>query len=161
MIRLVKEISEKQKEWRNDPQIMKWTRGSQLLSEEDVNQWRRKIESDSSIEMFGIEINDSEGKIIVSIGTCGLTSISTLHRTAEFSLFIDPYWQNCGYGRNALIQLLTYGFLNLGLEVIWGETFESNPAWHLFETIGFQKEGMLRSRYYKFGKRVNSIVFSM
>ena len=96
------------------------------------------------------------------IGTAGLTSISRQHRTAEFSLLIGPEYQGSGLAKAALIRLLEYGFMRLDLEVIYGEAINNNvKALACYEDVGFTKEGTLRSRYYKIGKRYDSTMFSM
>lgn len=155
-VALSKRLSPKQLEWRNNPSVHAWTRQNGLLSIVDQVKWLEKIENDPTIEMFGII--DPNG---LNVGTCGLTSISTIHGTAEFSLFIGPEHQRKGYAKSALIELLLYGFKNLRLHCIWGETFEGNPALKLFEDLGFQREGTLRERYYKNGSYVDSFMVSV
>jgi RimJ/RimL family protein N-acetyltransferase len=123
------------------------------------SKWRRgrkKLKSDRSIQMFGI-LNDKE----MNIGTCGLTSIDLVHRSAEFSLLIAPDYHKNGYGRAALKQLLHYGFTHLGLHSIWGETFQGNPAFKLFLSLGMHDDGMLRERYFKNGRYLDAVAVSI
>lgn len=159
MINFSREISSRQIYWRNDPEIYAWTRQNGLISEADQTKWLSKIENDPSIRMFGI-IDPFDAKD-VEIGTCGLTSISSTHGTAEFSLLIDPSKQGKGFGKAALQKLLRYGFMNLRLNCIWGETFESNPARKMFKSIGMKYEGTHRSRYFKNGIYINSASYSI
>lgn len=154
-VTLTREISEKQYEWRNNPSIHAWTRQNGLLAPTDMEKWKKRIAEDSSILMFGIEAFGE------NVGTCGLTSISQLHGTAEFSLLIGPEHQRKGYGEAALIELLKYAFNNLRLHCIWGETFEGNPAYELFLKLGMKPEGVCRERYFKSGKYVNTIIVSI
>lgn len=161
MIRLVKEISPDQREWRNDSRIMAWTRGSECLSKKDQDEWLEKIERDKTISMFGIEVME-EGGVPLNIGTCGLTSISMIHRTAEWSLLISPQYQGKGYGKAAFKLLLEYGFYNLGLNRIWGEIFDGNDAsFKLAARYGFREEGKLRQSYFKNGAWVNSTLVGL
>jgi len=138
---------------------MSWCRQNELISEEDQEKWEKHTKRDPSIKMFGVEVRLR--KIWTHIGTIGLTSISRVHRTAEFSLFIGPEWQGKGYGRKALLELLRYGFCHMNLHTIWGETFTKNPAMRMFDVLGFTTEGIHRSRYEKNGERIDTYSVSM
>lgn len=164
MITLCSKISTKQFGWRNNPKINMWTRQNGVISKADMKNWRTKIENDPTIKMFGIANKTTEGVLYDRheiVGTAGLTSISHVHGSAEFSLLIGPEHQGKGFGKAALIELLRYGFQHLRLNLIWGETIECNPAREMFKKIGFVEEGLLRNRYFKFGKYKNSIMLSI
>src|SRR5580765_2610049 len=167
MLRLVKEISSKQREWRNHPAIMNCTRGSELLSEEDQNKWLTEIETDPSIQMFGLSLTEDSKvpglkKKPILVGTCGLTSINWIHRSAEWSLLIGPEFQGKRLAKPSLKLLLDYGFLNLGLNRIWGEIFVTNPkSLHLAQSLGFVEEGRLKESYYKNGIFIDSILVGL
>jgi len=106
--------------------------------------------------MFGVyDTND------VAVGVCGLTSISPLNQTGEFSLYIDPFHRRKGYAKAALLALLDIGYMQMNLNRIWGETFSFNPASRLFESIGMKNEGTLRASYFKEGQFVDSIIYAM
>ncbi len=155
LVQLTRTISKKQLSWRNDPRIHAFTRQNGILSDAEHAGWLERIHKDPSILMFGIKDNNDE------IGTCGLTSISLIHGTAEFSLLIDPDKHQKGYGKDALKQLLRYGFDHLRLNLIFGETFVGNHAIKMFLNLGMKKEGQLRSRYFKNGKHIDSIMVSI
>jgi len=144
--------------WRNHPAINSFTRQNGVIGQVDMERWRHRIAKDPSIEMFGILATDKKNE---NIGTCGLTSISYIHGTAEFSLLINPELQGRGYGTDSLKALLQYGFENMRLNCIWGETFETNPALKMFKKIGMTEEGRLRQRYFKAGKYLDSIIVSI
>jgi len=164
-IRLIRQISNDQQDWRNNPEIMKYCRQNEILGVMNQSAWTRKIEDDPSIEMFGISIPSQRTKeepYNHIVGTCGLTSISYIHRTAEYSILIGPEFQRKGYATKAMIALLDYGFKNLDLECIWGEVFTNNPVGlKLAKELGFKEEGTLRSRYNKEGKRIDTVMVSM
>jgi diamine N-acetyltransferase len=136
--------------WRNDPKIWTWCRQNHEISSKDQRDWAERIHEDPAIEMFGLKVDNND------VGQCGLTSINYHHGTAEFSLLIAPEFQGKGYGSDALIALLDYGFNRLRLETIWGEVLEGNPAMHIFKNIGFTINGTLRSRYFKGRKRLDA-----
>ena len=105
--------------------------------------------------MYAVTVNG------LLVGAAGLTSLDFANRRAEFSLYVAPELQGKGVGRRALHCLLMHGFENLGLNVIWGETFDGNPAARMFESMGFVKEGTRRSFYWKDGKWTDAHLYAM
>jgi RimJ/RimL family protein N-acetyltransferase len=169
-ITLVPHLHPRQLEWRNDLRIRQWTRQSELLTIHEHERWLKSLDGNDQVKMFGVSVNWKNevpiaGKFFRKepeiVGCAGFSSIRHLHRTAEFSLFIAPEHQRQGYGKEALKELLRYGFRTMDLRVIYGETFDGNPAWMMFKEVGFKEEGLLRARYYKFGKIVDCHAFSM
>ena len=144
------------REWRNVEEIRSWCRQNDLISDLNQAEWYEKVRKDPSIKMYAVLDPSSE-----IVGVCGLTSIDLYNRRAEFSLYIAPTRQQEGFGRRALKCLVLHGFRNLGLNCIWGETFEGNPAAKMFEEIGFKKEGTRRQFYFKGGKFIDCHLYSI
>lgn len=157
MITLSPFISQsRQLRWRNSPEVNAWTRQNGFINHDDMERWLQRIATDPTIKMFGIE-SEADG----IVGTAGLTSIDLIHGKAEFSLLIGPEYHRKGYGKAALIELLKYAFKNYQLNVVFGESFEGNPAIPLFQKLGFQLEGKLRKRYFKNGTLIDSYMLSI
>ena len=95
------------------------------------------------------------------VGMCGLTDIDLINRRAEFSLYIVPECWKKGYGKAALQTLFSHGFRNLNLNVIWGETFDENPAIELFKNLGMYYEGTRNEFYYRDGSYIDAHLISM
>lgn len=95
------------------------------------------------------------------VGVCGLTDIDLVSRRAEFSLYIAPELHGQKLGRHALNLLLATGFDDLGINVIWGESFDGNPAKHLFRKLGMTSEGIRRQFYFKEGRFIDAELFSI
>jgi ribosomal-protein-alanine N-acetyltransferase len=110
--------------------------------------------------MYGIWPFDNHLEL-ACLGVCGLTSMDLINRRAEFSLYIGPEFQGQGFGKNALKTLLAHGFRNYGLNRIWGESFEGNPAIAMFESLGFEPEGIRKEFYFKGGKFIDAYLFSI
>ena len=148
------------RDYRNDYNIRKWCRQVGLLSDHDQMNWYHKINNDKSINMFSIirTENEDEGRLV---GVCGLTSIDYINRNAEFSCYVGTEFRLSGYCSKALNILFRYGFMELNLHSIWGETFEHNPAMHLFNKMGMTKDGIRRQFYYKEGKYIDAILISI
>lgn len=127
--------------------------------------WFEKQAKDTSIRMYKIAISFEEKKEKTTktamVGVCGLTSLDMMNRRAEFSLYIGPEFQGKGFGKKALSCLLTQGFKNLGLQVIWGEVFKGNPALRMFDDIGFKREGIRRDFYFRDGTYIDAHLVSM
>lgn len=140
---------------RNSGEVYKWCRQTFPLHWKDHRDWFEWQRKDPSTEMFVIKVEDQ------FLGVCGLTSIDYIARRAEFSCYIDPNERGLGFGERALRLLFQAGFSELNLNLIWGETFEHNPAKKLFEKIGMTKEGVRRDFYFKHGEYVNAILFSI
>lgn len=143
------------REWRNNPAINQWCRQYSPISDRQQEVWFKRQSDDSSINMFSIYDE------YTFIGVCGLTSIDMVNRRAEFSLYVAPSYQGGGFGKAALKDLVAYGFCALGLNQIYGEVFDGNPAMGMFESVGFTKDGTRRQFYYRNGKFIDSILISL
>lgn len=155
---LTPNIPPQARQWRNNQMIWRYCRQNTLISTAGQKRWLERIEGDPTIKMFGISVHGTNEQI----GVCGLTSISLVNGSAEFSLYIAPKFQGNGYSKDALMALLNHGFNEWRLERIWGEVFEYNvKALAAFKKIGFKQEGILRHTYFKEGKYIDSIIVSM
>lgn len=142
---------------RNDPEIMQWCRQYAPLHWENHKDWYKWQANDQNTEMAIIKRIDG-----INVGVCGLTSIDYIARRAEFSCYIYPCEQGKGYATSALKALFDFGFEDLNLNLIWGETFEGNPAYKLFtEKLGMKHEGTRRQFYFKNGKYVDAHLISI
>jgi RimJ/RimL family protein N-acetyltransferase len=145
--------------WRNDYRIWQWCRQNDLISDAEQVRWFNRQSEDPTIKMYKLQMATPERT--GPVGVAGLTSIDMLNRRAEFSLFIAPDFQGKGLGRVFLGMLFDHGFGNLGLNVIWGETFDQNPAARMFENLGMTKEGTRREFYFRDGRMVDAHLYSI
>jgi RimJ/RimL family protein N-acetyltransferase len=141
-------------EWRNDYAIWKWCRQNDLITEENHLRWFQSLKDRTDVKMYAVMHYEV-------VGICGLTDIDRVNQRAEFSLYIGPDFQGKGLGTRALKCLLHHGFMNQNLNVIWGETFEGNPAYDMFLKIGMRHEGTRRQFYFKEGKHIDAHLVSM
>lgn len=144
-------------DFRNNPEVWKWCRQNGPLSEEEHIKYWEKAVKDPSCKFFSV-CEDTFG---MPIGCAGFTSIDHVNSRAEFSLYIDPSCQGEGRGREALNQLFAWGFEYLNLNLIWGESFDGNPAMALFEKMGMTRDGIRRDFYFRGGKYVDAHLISM
>jgi len=139
---------------RNDPRIMRWTRQSEPLTWAQHCAWFFRL--DSKVDDMYVINHDKK-----FVGVCGITNIDERHHHGEFSLYIIPEMQGQRLGKQALIKLLDHGFTTRNLHVIWGETFEGNPARKLFESLGMLSEGKRREFYLKNNTWTDAYIYSL
>ena len=142
--------------WRNDHEVYRWCRQNDRLHMQNHVEWFHAQAKDKSMSMYVVLTDDFD-----AVGVCGLTSIDYINSRAEFSLYIDPDRQGDGLGESALRALVRKGFVDYGLNCIWGEAFEDNPAVRMFNRVGFKEEGMRREFYFRDGKYIDAISFSL
>jgi RimJ/RimL family protein N-acetyltransferase len=146
---------EKYRAWRNDECIRKWCRQRSLIDEAQQQNWYKSQSANPTINMF--EIGEKSNPY--GVGVCGLTSIDLANSHAEFSIYIGPDYQGKGFGKMALKTLLSYGFIDLGLNMIWGETIGDNPAAKTFKNVGMENTGHRPDFYLQDGVRVDSHIY--
>jgi RimJ/RimL family protein N-acetyltransferase len=95
------------------------------------------------------------------VGVCGLTDIDPFNRRAEFSLYVNVDKQGSDYGYKALKTLVEYGFKDLTLGMIYGETVGANPAESIFKRVGFTQTGYRPQFYFKDGKSHDSYIYCL
>ena len=144
--------------WRNDPDIYRWCRQTSVINDAQQVEWYDRVSGDPAIKMFEIILI---GSVLDPVGVCGLTSIDHVNQRAEFSLYIGPEYAGSGYGESALKTLLSHGFNDLNLNLIWGESFDGNPAIKMFAKVGFVQEGTRRKFYFKQGNFIDAHLFSI
>jgi RimJ/RimL family protein N-acetyltransferase len=142
--------------WRNDYRVWKWCRQNDVLIFQNHVDWFDKITKDNSIRMYAIHSDSG-----YPVGICGLTEIDRTNQRAEFSIYIGPSYQKNGFATAALKTLLSHGFLNQNLNVIWGETFVGNHAYDMFLKVGMKHDGTRREFYYKEGQFIDCNLVSM
>lgn len=97
------------------------------------------------------------------IGNARLSLIDPIHRVATYGRLIGhPDFRGKGYGSDALIQLLRFGFHHLGLNRIWSSAVTDNRAsLGSNDKVGMTREGLLREYIYANGKFHDTIVLAM
>ncbi|WP_186576996.1 GNAT family N-acetyltransferase [Aquibacillus kalidii] len=107
---------------------------------------------------WGIERIGTKG----IIGTIGFNAWSQKHRRAEIGYEIHPEHWRKGYTLEALLEIIQYGFDELGLTRIGAVVFLDNQASNtLLTKVGFQKEGILRDYMHQNGNVHDTYVYSL
>jgi RimJ/RimL family protein N-acetyltransferase len=97
------------------------------------------------------------------IGNARLASIDYINRTATYGRLLGhPDYKGRGYGTEALILLLRYGFHDLGLNRIWSTMWvENEPSDRSNTKVGMVREGIMREAVYKNGRFWDTVILAM
>ena len=132
--------AEKYTEWLNDLEV---TINLQQYSKNlDVNTEKQKLAEMAKGHNYSIVEKETE-KLI---GNCSFLQIDNFNQTGEVGIFIGDknYWSK-GYGTEALILLLDYGFKALNLHNVELSVYSFNiRAIKSYEKIGFKFIGKRR-----------------
>jgi RimJ/RimL family protein N-acetyltransferase len=87
------------------------------------------------------------------IGVCGLHAIDWQNRHASFGIAIGETGEwGKGYGTEATRLLTRHGFQRLNLHRIQLDVYDLNDrAQHIYEAVGFRREGVLREAVFRDG----------
>lgn len=141
--------------WQNHPEVWWWMDYERPFSLEDIARSEERARAEG--HPFIIE---AEGR---PIGRIGLNQFRRRDRICSLYLFIgDPTAWRRGYGRDAIMTLLSYAFDRLDLHQVELWSLASNAhAIRLYERCGFVKEATLRDRSFKDGRFIDRVVMSV
>lgn len=149
--------------WINDPAVNEWLISSQLpfSSEQELAFFDLTEREWSAGTAYRFEIHVAEDDRL--IGIAGLDSVSLLHRRGEVGIFIGSVPdQNRGYGRDAILTLLRFGFDRLGLHSIAIKAnTENERSVHLYSSIGFVETGHERECAFMRGRFRDHVCYDM
>ncbi|MDM8007533.1 MAG: GNAT family protein [Phycisphaerae bacterium] len=122
-------------------------------------EWVESLGRDGKDYAFGIVVRQDDRLI----GVAGLINISAVNRSANFGINIgDPAFQNKGYGTEATLLCLRYGFEELNLNRIALSVFSNNPrAIRCYQKAGFVQEGCLRRAVFRNGRYEDEYRFAV
>jgi RimJ/RimL family protein N-acetyltransferase len=106
---------------------------------------------------FGLKGSDAP------LGNSGLHRISSLHRHAEWGIFIGrPEEWGKGYGREIARTMLRYAFGTLNLNRVYLRVNADNERGiKAYTAAGFKEEGLLRSHMYVEGTYVDMVMMGV
>jgi RimJ/RimL family protein N-acetyltransferase len=145
--------------WVNDPAVI-----HQLLIHRPMNL--------AEEEAFIDAVNRSAADVVFGIcqrepdhliGVAGLHRVDQKNRHAMFGIFIgEADARGCGFGTEATLLVVRYGFETANLNRVWLQVYEDNPgAIHVYEKLGFSREGLLRQDTFRRGRYGNTVVMGL
>ncbi len=147
-------------EWYGDPEVWRLTSWApEPLTPSAVSRLFEDREMSATEDSFAI-FSDAEES---PIGIISLMNISEANATAELSVIIgERNGRSRGYGTDAIVTILRYGFEELGLQRIGLSVFDFNEkAIRVYERVGFREEGCLRTVLERDGARRDAILMSI
>jgi ribosomal-protein-alanine N-acetyltransferase len=145
--------------WHNDANINALTGGQQyFVSSEYDKKWIEDKIFNNQKHVYCMICNTSW-----AVGYISLTDINWVNRTANWGgVIIDPQHREKGAATQAALQMLEYGFFELGLQKITGKwLIENTVSIFMAKILGFVQEGVLRKDVFKGGQFHDIIIMSM
>jgi len=149
--------------WVNDPAVNEWLLSGQIpvSADGEAGFFAASEAAWNAGTAYRLEIHRADDGGV--IGICGIEQVDRLHRHGEVGILIGSLAdQNRGFGRDALITLLRFGFDALGLHRISIlANAENERAVHLYGSIGFTQVGREREVVFMRGRFRDHICFDM
>lgn len=148
--------------WRNDLEYIGLTKSIRLPKHQaNEKEWLESVMKDKSNKsvVFIIEtISDS-----VSVGFVQLNQIDWISRNCTFGIAIpEKDFQGRGFGKDVMRLIFDYAFnfLNLKKVLLEVTSFNANSI-HLYEKMGFEKEGVLKQHYFWNGNYHDVLIYGL
>ena len=144
----------------SNPEVIKYY-GMDLMNEQAqadkiIQHFRTNFETKKGIR-WAIMLKDRNQ----FVGTIGLNNLALGMKRAEVGFEIHPDFWRSGIMSEALSEVLSYSFTELGLHRIGAVTFLANDASiGLLKKNGFIEEGKLRSYLFQNGHSHDALMFS-
>jgi RimJ/RimL family protein N-acetyltransferase len=146
--------------WLNDPEINKYLFvGHTPITQEEERQYFEAQAASPDRRTFEIHAAE-DGRYL---GNVGLKGIHPVHRHAELGLAIGRKedWGK-GFGADAIVTCLRYGFDTLGLHTIKIRAHEDHArALDLYRRLGFVDVGRERETVFQHGRFADYVVLDM
>lgn len=135
-------------DWLNDYDVAKYIcQVTKIVTVEDEKEFLTKHD-----DKYIFAIIDKENDTL--IGNISLSNINNIHRTCELGIMIgDKNYHSLGYGSDAIMLILDYGFNQLNLNNIMLRAISFNKrAIRAYEKCGFKTFGIWKKSYFFEGK---------
>ena len=145
--------------WVNDPEVTRTLKLYQPLNLSAEEEFIAQVNQNDKELILGIVVRETD-KLV---GDLGLTLIDYRCRRACFGLMIgDKSAWGKGYGSEATALILAHAFETLNLNRVWLNVYEYNHrAIHVYEKLGFRREGVLRQDHYREGRYWDTIAMAI
>lgn len=147
-------------QWFNDPEVTENLVIRYPLSHAQEKAFITSVDAPSFARAGFAVVAKDTGELI---GGADLVDSSSENRSAELGIAIgDKARWDGGYGTDTMRTLCRFGFDFMNLNRIELEVYLSNPrAIHVYETVGFVREGVRREAMYKYGRYLDVLVMGL
>ena len=111
-------------------------------------------------------LDESERRFIVEdenqVVIVELVEINYIHRNCEIQIIIKPEFNGKGYAKFAFEKATSYAFdiLNMHKIYLYVDT-DNEKAVHIYESQGFNIEGLLKEQFYTKGKYKDAYIMAL
>ena len=147
-------------QWRNDSELISCLGAPyRYINPEVDDQWYNSYMHSRNNTVRCVIVGENDE----ALGLVSLTGIDSVNRSASLHIMIGPsQCRGKGAGTFALRTMIDHAFFNLNLRRIELNVLETNTvALHLYEKLGFVREGKKREAVYKNGAYVDMIVMGL
>lgn len=144
-------------ELNNNQEIGKFVVGTpKIVTIDEQLQWIANLKFEKQTRRWMVEYNNKP------VGTVILSKIDNLNYVGNMNIKLLPSYQGKGIAKIALEKACKIAFSEMGLFCLTANVLSfNNRSQKLFETLGFRKDGILRSRVIKDNQRYDLINYSL
>jgi len=130
--------------WINDPAVtFYFAHLSETITREQEHAFVSRLVTSNTDRIFSIFEDD------IYVGQIGISKIYWPAKNGRIGIMLPRYAWGRGIAKAAVHQLLEHAFGALGLHKLWVIIRSDNAkSLHLWESLGFQREGHLRDEYF-------------
>ena len=145
----------------SDPVVVRYWDGPLMSTLEDAIKYLGQIHHGfRRREFFQWGIADSSSDMV--IGTCTLAHASAIHQRCEIGFALRQTHWGKGLGSEAVGAVIDFAFETVGMHRIEADVDPRNDrSLRLLERFGFEREGLLRERYYLHGERQDTVLMGL
>jgi RimJ/RimL family protein N-acetyltransferase len=143
-----------------DPEMNKWTGTQTVFSKHSAANWIERIATPSEERVDLMILTQTSNQLI---GEVVLNDIDTVNRRANIRIAISgENSRGQGYGTEAMLLMLRHAFGTLQLHRVELAVYAFNErALHVYEKLGFKREGVQRDYLYWNFKYHDAITMSL
>lgn len=148
-------------QWRNDPELISLLGAPfRYINQRVDEKWFEGYMANRNSTVRCSIVEESQDEIL---GLISLTSIDQLNQSAELHIMIgNQDNQGRGMGTFAVREMLYHAFCNLNLHRVELTVMAHNlRAQHLYEKVGFVREGIKRKARYKNGTFIDVYCYAI
>jgi RimJ/RimL family protein N-acetyltransferase len=146
--------------WFADPEVREWLLNGHIpMTLASEHAFYARMEASDSDYVFEIHLAENDRYI----GNAGINGVKLPERDGEIGILIGEKdcW-NQGYGRDALLTLMRFGFETLGMHRLQIQAVEGHErAVHLYPSLGFTETGRRREAQFLHGRFWDDIMWDM
>jgi ribosomal-protein-alanine N-acetyltransferase len=146
---------------RSDEDVLRYVGKEPAKTIEDAEKFIRTVDEglhSTNAVMWGIALKNDLARLI---GTICLWNIQKENYRAEIGYVLHPEFWRKGIMKEAIQQVIEYGFKKMGLHSIEARIHADNKASAaILEATGFLKEGLLKEEFCFRGKFSDTVIYS-